>query len=609
MLSLFALADRKVSPSTRGKRTKPKSSTSPPERLRSDDSITPTRRRRARPAIDPIVLANLSHRKLQTERHRASCDMHRVVLIQNLLKRVYRTWSGLMGRPVKVLSAGNVFDDIASERPVRALAGLGGIGRRGKMRSSSARMADISKRALIRTKKLVTDDKTANPRDSGYSSDSSSDEETEQLPNAKQSTPRILHPGRTVKKKPDEDEDDEIPLGNLPFAQSGPKPVISQPPPRITGASPAHQSTSRPVAVTSAPTLRARRAPTAQKSSLRIVSTSLESDDSLDAPPKPAPMSAVRPKPSMTLIEKMELQEKSRLATLQKEVKEDQSNLPKEQPNKGDGRESEPIHQERPMLQDCSKPLISDPNQHPIPPPRRSSISDLTRLETHTPPKPSAKTNESADTNRAVHHMQPVPPAPPVSFKPSTIAPRKRRSLGLLKTALLRRAKPSSTPALNVLFIATAVESGEWKTRSEDRSPTLPTTPKYEFIPRTDFQSEPNLTTALEPLEPEVSYNLPISATLEEPESPSSPSRYSIDSIETYVSHMSRVTIATIDLDFDAMSFEEEVFQQFTMSTMDADKGITNLGSAIVRERNLDEPNADIGFLETAFDLGWEIRL
>ncbi|KAI9099996.1 hypothetical protein DFS34DRAFT_592882 [Phlyctochytrium arcticum] len=212
-LSLPGGGERKVSPTTNptgNKKTKTKKTTNNKKASKKqNDGVSPpqlpvaiaavVRRKRVPRDQDPVAIATLANRKLAAQRHRSSCDMRRVVLSRNVLRRVYVVWSGLDDR-VKLPSAKGVFEATSTVDEDRVVVSTAPeLMELTSKRRSKTRKGGVRKRAIA-----VAEGDPAKPlrrksdeaaRDSGYSSDSgSASDEGEEDVDVDNLTPVSLEP-------------------------------------------------------------------------------------------------------------------------------------------------------------------------------------------------------------------------------------------------------------------------------------------------------------------------------------------------------------------------------------------------------------------------------
>ncbi|KAJ3178762.1 hypothetical protein HDU87_003317 [Geranomyces variabilis] len=327
-----------------------------PAHAQARTTLTAHSRRRARPLFDPVALATTSTQKLTYERQRGSSNMRKMVLVQNLLNEVYHTWHALMEKPAPQVAAEAFdFEEVGDlEAPVDELLqqqaaelvpdnfNAGRVKRRASLswrRQGADSAVDLS--AALRAHMEAAGEHDSPKKDEGtyegtyqgLMSDSSDDEEEEddddQLspspsppppPPPRAPTPQPK-PGRRVVRRvksdstisaPHSPEDDEVPLGHLPFASDH---ITSR---EASGAVPAP-----PVALptTTLPSIAPAAGPAAKRaagchSPLRHAA-SLDSLKSA-APASTTPLSintasSRLAKPSMTLIERMEQREREAL--------------------------------------------------------------------------------------------------------------------------------------------------------------------------------------------------------------------------------------------------------------------------------------------------------
>ncbi|KAJ3161969.1 hypothetical protein HDU86_005667 [Geranomyces michiganensis] len=280
-------------------------------------------RRRARPLFDPVALATTSTQKLTYERQRGSSNMRKMVLVQNLLNEVYHTWHALMEKPAPQVAAEAFdFEEVADlEAPVDELlqgdlvqdSFNGRIKRRASLswrRQGADSAVDLS--AALRAH-MEAGEQEEDEGSYGCSMSDSSDEEEEEddepPPRAPSPQPK---PGRRIVRRVKSDstisvsspEDDEVPLGHLPFASDH---IKSRDSPGSVPALPVALPVPPPIAsAAAAGTKRAAHSPLRHAGSL----DNLKSANSSSAPLTINTASTRLAKPAMTLIERMEQRER-----------------------------------------------------------------------------------------------------------------------------------------------------------------------------------------------------------------------------------------------------------------------------------------------------------
>ncbi|KAI8917611.1 hypothetical protein DFJ77DRAFT_509083 [Powellomyces hirtus] len=306
------------------------------------------RRRRARPTLDPIALAAVSSQKLQQERQRGSCNMHKMVLVQNLLNAVYASWSSLLEKPTAppapTAVTAEVFDFEESadlENPVDELLQgklerelvpdrkSGRPQRRGALLAWRHKGSDsaVDLTAALKFHLEAQDDE--DDGDLSYSSESEDEEDqiTKKVPKSVTANVASLKPGRNLRRvKSDSlmalnnnEADDEVPLGHLAFARDAILPsatsVVSSSTKSVASLSPVASKPIAKLPILDPPP--PPRASSRKHSPLRHAASldSLKAAAAAQDAPSLQPSRLSSNKPAMTLIEQMEQRERAAKAT------------------------------------------------------------------------------------------------------------------------------------------------------------------------------------------------------------------------------------------------------------------------------------------------------
>ncbi|KAI8590575.1 hypothetical protein BDZ88DRAFT_88383 [Geranomyces variabilis] len=301
----------------------------PPKPAQARTTSTFHSRRRARPLFDPVALATTSTQKLTYERQRGSSNMRKMVLVQNLLNEVYHTWHALMEKPAPQVAAEAFdFEEVGDlEAPVDELLQGGELvpdtfNGRVKRRASLSWRRQGADSAVDLSAALRAHMEAGEHEDEGtyegLMSDSSDEEDDDELPSPPPPPPRAPtpqpKPGRRVVRRVKSDstisvhspEDDEVPLGHLPFASDH---IKSREAAGAVPAPPVALPTLPSIAPAAGPTKRAGHSPLRHAASL----DSLKSAVPAAAPLSINTASSRLAKPSMTLIERMEQREREAL--------------------------------------------------------------------------------------------------------------------------------------------------------------------------------------------------------------------------------------------------------------------------------------------------------
>ncbi|KAJ3005897.1 hypothetical protein HKX48_000413 [Thoreauomyces humboldtii] len=555
------------------------------------------RRRRARPTVDPIALAGVSTQKLQHERQRGAADMRKMILVQNLLNLVYATWNTLMEKdaPVPaVATAAEAFDfeEFELEPPLDRLPNLGRSLSAGP--SSSSRSSKRQRQMAWRNKIVdsavdlsASLDGVTNDAEVDFLSDSSDEEEDHVMTGKRSKLPaQPVRPGRGIRKVKSatllNNEDDEVPLGHLSFATKGSTPTPSASQQRATPPSPSPSPPPSPPK--RAPSLALRKRP-AQSSSLRhaasldSIKTSLlqssTSTESLQSAPSRLQ------KPTMTLIERMELREREAKAEAAAGNQPDEKS-----PTSPDSAKSLPNFPTRSVsITPASLPLPRTPS-----PPPKASVRKSFEMAISNPF--SSLSRKSSDIAKEdIIAPRPLPASRPLALlqamdQGSEPKLKKKSSVLTFRKVFSRRRTPSPERQIAVLASLPVIPQAS---RSPLNVAVDVQVPTPAHIPRRTSKRS-------------ASASPPLPSTSTAPSLRSAPAR-----------DPSPPTLSTanLQLDFDLGSFEDEVL-----------KGLS--GTSVRRSFLIDAPLSyrfdqqsgekqsvvvDPSFCEMAFDFSWDLKL
>ncbi|KAI8819107.1 uncharacterized protein EV422DRAFT_117422 [Fimicolochytrium jonesii] len=465
------------------------------------------RRKRARPVLDALTLAATSIQKLESERLHASCELRRLVLIQNLLNAIYENWNTLMEKtphhqhpdqPASVVAATDLIDpqtvdeapaeavvnDVRERRKSAQLKKRGALTWRRKAADSAVDLSNME---------LAEDAARKGDGEDSASGSSEDDDEENGLPRRlrkKRVVPKpamgIVKPGRSLRRAKSEDilssaipvggravnsgavnaqgapstaeslaEDDEVPLGHLNIG--GGASLMRKYPSEPTIASTPSLSPSAP----ETPSASTPPAPEPLRNKKLAAASPLRQAASMDDLKKfykdqPTPDQTIlsipnrtnaSTKPTMTLIEKVELRQREARRSL-------------DNPDEGNG----------PAFPARSSSLNNLASEEPAKLPASSSLPSLLkeqpiRQSLDTPPRDRDLPRISTDFIAPAMEKSKSFPQPSNSPQKLTIAPPRSATLPVSENTLLgkgqvKTGKKSGLMSLRSAFLRKKAEKG-----------------------------------------------------------------------------------------------------------------------------------------------------